>query len=175
MLARHGNWTQVQAGNHTGWVRTSHLFRPPTRFSSPLRNASITSPFGYRSIRTPFGGQGRHFHRGVDLIVRRNNRAPILAAASGTVVAVRYDARGYGHYVTLRHNMNGRTYYTLYAHLRQRSNVRVGQRVRRGQRIGIKGSTGNSTGPHLHFEIHIRRFTYSNATAINPMRRMRLR
>ena len=106
----------------------------------------LTSGFGYR--RDPFTGQ-MQFHRGID-----------LAAASGTVVRSALDGTVVmagrnavmGNYILIRHQIN---YSTLYGHLSQIW-VSRGETVSRGERIGAVGTTGKSTGPHLHFEIRRR-------------------
>lgn len=96
------------------------------------------------------------YHKGID-IARPSNRS-ILAADNGTVSFVGWDG-GYGNKVIINHN-NGIK--TLYAHLSS-IDVRVGQTVAKGQKIGVMGSTGNSTGIHLHFEV------YQNGQLKNPM------
>ncbi|MGI6600345.1 MAG: murein hydrolase activator EnvC family protein [Dethiobacteria bacterium] len=90
--------------------------------------------------------QYRDFHRGIDI----STAGTIFAADSGRVILAQYN-NSYGNYIIIDHG-NGFT--TLYAHLSVIS-VRVGQSVSRGQCIGIAGSTGNSTGPHLHFEVRV--------------------
>lgn len=107
----------------------------------------ITSGFGTR--RDPFNGQ-LAFHSGIDFQGRVGTK--ISATADGVVVRSTYDA-GYGHYVIVRHGNKG--YETLYAHLSQRS-VKKGDRVQRGDVIGLLGSSGRSTGPHLHYEVRHR-------------------
>ncbi|MCT8139993.1 M23 family metallopeptidase [Anaerobacillus sp. CMMVII] len=97
------------------------------------------------------------FHRGID-IARPSNRN-ILAADNGTVSFAGWDGGGYGNKIIINHN-NGMT--TLYAHLAS-IDVRVGQTVAKGQKIGVMGSTGNSTGVHLHFEVT------QNGNLKNPM------
>ena len=89
-----------------------------------------------------------HRHAGVDLSQRSGTR--IRAVHSGRVVVVRYQAGGAGWYVAVSHG----TYQTVYMHMRSRPPVHVGQKVGTGQTIGYVGSTGASTGPHLHFEVH---------------------
>jgi murein DD-endopeptidase MepM/ murein hydrolase activator NlpD len=87
------------------------------------------------------------FHKAIDIANR--SLGPILAADAGTVVAAGWDASGYGNRIMIDHG-NGNV--TLYGHL-SLIQVQVGQRVNRGDVIGQMGSTGRSTGPHLHFEI----------------------
>ncbi|WP_052363627.1 M23 family metallopeptidase [Geomicrobium sp. JCM 19037] len=94
---------------------------------------------------------------------------PIRAAAGGTVTRSGW-MNGYGETIILRHTINGRTYETLYAHMRSGSRrVSTGQSVAQGQQIGVMGNTGQSTGQHLHFEIH-RGGPWNNAksNAVNP-------
>ncbi|SHF97238.1 peptidoglycan DD-metalloendopeptidase family protein [Ornithinibacillus halophilus] len=116
-------------------------------FSWPTVGGYISSHVGQRWGR---------LHKGID-IARPSNRA-ILAADNGTVVEARYDG-GFGNKVVINHN-NG--YKTVYAHLSS-IKVRVGQTVPKGTTIGIMGSTGNSTGVHLHFEL------YKNGVLKNPL------
>ena len=108
---------------------------------------SITSPFGYRT--DPITGEVS-FHDGVDIAAPEGTA--ILAAADGVVVtANRTDSWGgsYGYYVKIRHD---ETYETLYAHCSEVL-VKAGQEVEQGDVIALVGSTGNSTGNHLHFEV----------------------
>ena len=123
--------------------------RPPA-FSWPVPDATISQPFGPTdlAIEPPYGGYA-HFHTGLDLAAPQGT--PVLAADDGMVAASDSSPTGYGTYVVLGH-AGGLT--TLYGHLLQPL-VRVGDRVARGQPIGLVGSTGNSTGPHLHFEVRM--------------------
>ena len=87
------------------------------------------------------------YHKAID--IANHHGGPILAADSGTIIATGWDTSGYGNKIMINH---GNGYVTLYAHL-SLIQVRVGQRVKRGNVIGQMGSTGRSTGTHLHFEI----------------------
>jgi murein DD-endopeptidase MepM/ murein hydrolase activator NlpD len=111
---------------------------------APVVLARISSAFGHR--RHPLG-KGRTFHRGIDLAAPAGT--PVHAVAAGTVIRSASD-RSYGNVVVINHH-NG--YKTLYAH-NATLLVKVGQQVKAGQQIAKVGSTGHSTGPHLHFEIH---------------------
>ena len=103
-------------------------------------------------------------HSGIDLS-SSNRSSPILAAAAGVVVTSGWH-NAYGNWVVITHNINGQTFSTLYAHMATTPMVSVGQTVSQGQQIGIMGSTGNSTGPHLHFEVHPGGFRWGGA--VNP-------
>ncbi|HET9097114.1 MAG TPA: peptidoglycan DD-metalloendopeptidase family protein [Candidatus Baltobacteraceae bacterium] len=108
-------------------------------------SGTITSPFGYR--RNPFGG-GMEFHQGLDIAAPMGTT--ITAAASGTVISAGWYG-GYGNYILIDH---GGGMATGYGHCSQIF-VSVGQQVQKGQAIGAVGSTGASTGPHVHFEVRI--------------------
>jgi murein DD-endopeptidase MepM/ murein hydrolase activator NlpD len=97
----------------------------------------------------PFTGQ-YYIHKGVDLSTYRQGD-PVVATADGQVVTVDYDETGFGNYVIIKHKHG---YYTRYAHM-QGFKVKIGQRVQQGEVIGWIGNTGLSTGPHLHYEVHI--------------------
>ena len=123
---------------------------------TPINNAKITSNFS-KSRKHPVLGFTRA-HKGVDF--RASTGTPIPAAGAGRVVARAYN-RGHGNYVKIRHNGS---YETLYAHMsRFAKGVNVGTNVRQGQTIGYVGSTGYSTGPHLHYEI------IKDGVHVNPM------
>jgi len=107
-------------------------------------------------ISSQMGNRWGEFHRGLD--IARPSNYNILAADNGVVVAAGYDG-SYGNKIVINHN-NG--YTTLYGHLSQ-INVSVGQVVQQGTVIGIMGSTGVSTGTHLHFEVE------QNGTLVNPL------
>lgn len=112
----------------------------------PIYRAGISAEFGTRW--NPFG-EGKDFHAGIDLVGPHGS--PIYVTAPGTVKRARYNRRN-GNYVVVDH---GHGYKTLYAHL-SRSVVRRHMKVQRGQLLGYMGSTGRSTGPHLHYGIYKR-------------------
>lgn len=119
----------------------------------PCSWRKLTSPYGYR-IHPTLGT--RKFHNGVDLA--NDQGTPIRAARSGKVTVATYGGT-YGYYVTINH---GDGYSSLYAHMTHYI-VSKGQSVTKGQVIGYMGSTGRSTGPHLHFSI------FYNGSSVNPM------
>lgn len=119
---------------------------------------------GYRSVSSPFGWRncpfhGREFHSGVD--IPAPSGTPIKATKSGVVIVSTYGS-SYGNYVVVAHSDGGRS---LYAHMSSRS-VSAGQTVSQGQTIGAVGTTGSSTGNHLHFELWMGN---SQSSRVNPV------
>ncbi|MDR2405208.1 MAG: M23 family metallopeptidase [Deltaproteobacteria bacterium] len=115
-----------------------------TPYANPVPGGKVSSLFGYRS--SPFRGMPLDFHQGLDLSAP--NGTPVYAPADGVVLSSDWSKSGYGLMITLDHGY-GLT--TRYAHL-SGSLVNVGDKVKRGDHIGKVGSTGRSTGPHLHYE-----------------------
>ncbi len=113
-------------------------------FREPVPGYPVVSPFGLRQL--PWEEAGR-LHKGVDIAAPMGS--PVLAAADGVVTRTGVDA-GYGRFVEVAH-AGGLS--SLYGHL-SRFGARPGARVKAGQAIGLIGSTGSSTGAHLHFEVH---------------------
>ena len=123
---------------------------------TPINNAKVTSSFSTRR-KHPVLGFTRA-HKGVDF--RAPTGTPIPSAGAGRVVARGYN-RGHGNFIRIRHNGS---FETLYAHMSKfAKNVNVGTVVKQGQIIGYSGSTGLSTGPHLHYEI------IKDGKHVNPM------
>ena len=114
----------------------------------------MSSHFGYRI--SPFTGE-KDFHRGLDISTKMS--VPIVAPADGVVSSIRLDHKS-GIVLTIKH---GYGLDTLYAHL-QKALVKKGQEVKRGETIALVGNSGRSTGPHLHYEVHL------NDVPVNPLR-----
>ncbi len=115
---------------------------------TPINGARLSSKFGMR--KHPILGYNK-MHKGTDFAARRGT--PIMASGSGVVEKARWFG-AYGKYIRIRHNS---TYKTAYAHLSKFGRgIKEGKKVRQGQIIGYVGSTGRSTGPHLHYEVLIR-------------------
>ena len=147
----------------TGKKKVTYTRRVPvssknSRFGMPLRHIRITSGFSYRRYH-PILKRYRP-HHGTDFGARRGT--PLLAVNSGKVIFSGWMG-GYGKVVKIKH---GGGYVSLYAH-QSRTRVKRGQRVKKGQVIGYVGSTGRSTGPHLHFGLK------KNGRWINPMKVLR--
>ena len=136
--ANSGSDNSAPASN-SGWARPA--------------SGRITSPFGYRTH--PVTGQQGSFHAGVDIA----GSGPIRASRAGTVTQASFSG-SYGYTVIIDH---GNGYSTLYAHMQPNLSVAPGQSVSQGQQLGIMGTTGRSTGVHLHFEVR------KNGSVVNPM------
>jgi murein DD-endopeptidase MepM/ murein hydrolase activator NlpD len=115
----------------------------------------INNEYGFR--RNPFGGRSYEFHAGLDIDGEKGDI--VVAPANGTVLKAGWNS-GYGNLIEINHG-GGLT--TRYGHL-SKVNVKVGDIIERGQEIGLVGSTGRSTGPHLHYELRL------NEKSINPRR-----
>jgi len=132
-----------------------------TNFILPIAGAVISSGFGWRVH--PITGE-RRLHKGVDFAAPTGT--PIFAASDGVVTEAGWTDGGYGNIVELRHSDGS---ITLYAHT-NRVYVSKGQAISRGQAIAEVGSTGRSTGPHLHFEMQP-----DGKTAVDPMDYLQMR
>nr|WP_021038263.1 lysozyme family protein [Bacillaceae bacterium JMAK1]AGQ45430.1 Peptidase family protein [Bacillaceae bacterium JMAK1] len=124
----------------------------------PLRDINVTSEYGMR--HHPIHNEAR-WHGGIDFGCSTTD--PVFAVADGVVVQANHQATGYGNHVTVQHGSNE---YSLSAHLTSIS-VSQGDEVQQGEEIGICGTTGDSTGPHLHLE-HITELGQPHAEKENP-------
>ncbi len=137
-----GQWLIVPGGTKPYVPRTVVAYSGPI----PADASKGTGAFGWPTAGQITQGYWEH-HRALDIGAWKG--APVLAADSGYVVAAGWDDSGYGRTVVIDH---GNGFLTRYAHM-QVYYVEVGDSVAKGQQIGEVGSTGNSTGPHLHFEV----------------------
>jgi murein DD-endopeptidase MepM/ murein hydrolase activator NlpD len=144
--------------------KTNHLEQELRTYEVMLRERAAvpsiwpvqgTLESGYGGRRNPFGGSSYEYHEGQDIEAEMGT--PVVAAASGTVT-IACAQNGYGNVVYIDHG-NGLS--TRYGHLSQ-IDATVGQKIARGEVLGRVGSTGRSTGPHLHYEVRI------NNTPVNP-------
>ena len=146
-------WTQVQLwsqSNPVGPIAASAGHSTKYRFIWPEPQAQISQGFGPSTYWfEPAYGQYPHFHTGIDMVEPFGS--PVYAADDGVVALVGSSSSGYGNYVVIAHS-GGLD--TLYGHL-STAVVTVGQVVTQGQPVGLEGSSGNSTGAHLHFELRI--------------------
>lgn len=140
----------------TSWKKLDNLQDGAIAVPSdkPVKTAAFTSGYGVRS--DPFRGSSA-MHAGIDLA--GPSGTPIYATADGTVQRAGWNSGGYGNLIEIDH---GRGIETRYGHL-SKILVSPGQRIRRGEIIGRMGSTGRSTGSHLHYEVRI------DGRAVNPV------
>ncbi|MDL2229283.1 M23 family metallopeptidase [Treponema sp. OttesenSCG-928-L16] len=129
----------------------------------PIRGGIGHISMFFGQNENPFTGQW-YIHKGIDLSTYRQGD-PVIATADGQVVTVDYDMGGFGNYIIIKHKHG---FYTRYAHL-QSFRVDRGQRVQQGQVIGYIGNTGLSTGPHLHYEVHI------GSDVVDPLKYLNIR
>lgn len=124
-----------------------------------LRRIPAIMPISNKDLTRTASGWGfrihpiykiRRFHYGMDFTAPTGTE--IYSTGDGKISSIRRSKRGYGNHVTIDH---GYGYQTVYAHLDRFNNLRVGQTVKRGDVIGFVGSTGLSTAPHLHYEVHL--------------------
>jgi murein DD-endopeptidase MepM/ murein hydrolase activator NlpD len=154
-LRRYQRWAGLFADGAAGPATLAALRRSPAR--SPLGvNRPVRAP-----VTDRFGPRGVRFHTGIDFPTSYGVR--VRAARSGRVVFAGWDSGGFGKLVRIAH---GRRVQTWYAHL-STIRVRRGTRVSGGNVIGRVGSTGFSTGPHLHFEVRLR------GAAVDPLPALR--
>jgi peptidoglycan hydrolase CwlO-like protein len=149
--------TQQSSGGDSNTVQAASL--PPVSSGSFTWPASgvVSSGYGSRSLGN---------HHGID-IAKRGSGVPIVAAADGVVIRSYYSS-SYGNSIFVSHSINGQVYTTVYAHMSNRS-VGSGAVVKKGQRIGTMGNTGQSYGQHLHFELHRGEWNYAKSNAVNPL------
>ena len=133
---------------NTPVIRNTSLSATPSIWPA---TGIVSSPYGLRS------GEGSEFHRGID--IANDIGTPIVATADGTVDYAGWNDDGYGNMVDIVHENN---IMTRYGHA-SKVLVTKGQKVKRGQVIALMGSTGRSTGPHVHYEIHV------NGEKVNPI------
>ncbi|GEM_PF-828313 len=145
---------QAEAAKPTKTFASGKLAWPE---QGPLMQGFGPSPYRFEPAITYHGTRYAHFHTGID--IGAPSGTPIRAAADGQVIFTGYSSWGYGIHAVIAHNP---TLATLYAHM-SKLVVAQGAVVKQGQIIGYEGSTGNSTGPHLHFEVRV------NGDFINPL------
>ena len=136
----------------------------PDRFLMPAEGR-LSQGFGSAS-----GQFGYTFHNGLDIAAKTGT--PVYAAEAGKVTKVS-SSGPYGNHIQIEHNVDGQKWTTVYAHL-HKVDVKTGQSVRQGEPIGQIGNTGNSSGPHLHFEIYKGDYNFSASSAGNAVDPMKL-
>jgi murein DD-endopeptidase MepM/ murein hydrolase activator NlpD len=158
-LRQFQRWAGLPADGVAGRTTIAALRRPPA--TCPIL---LTWPL-LAQVGDPFGPRGNRFHAGLDLLAPQGT--PVQAAASGRVAFAGVTQGGWGKLVVVVHSDGVRT---LYAHL-SAIDVRRGQPVNAGDRVGLVGATGDASGPHLHFEVRLRGAAVDPLTALSEDRR----
>ena len=156
---------QTEAGRLAIIQQAQRIFTqtPPPPVEA-LNSSGLAHPLPGSRVTSEFGPRWGTHHAGIDVQIFSQPRAPILASASGTVTLAEWHF-SMGNWVIIAHDINGQRVDTVYSHLSSLS-VAAGDVVTQGQTIGLKGSTGISTGAHLHFEIHLGGFAWNRG--VNP-------
>jgi peptidoglycan hydrolase-like protein with peptidoglycan-binding domain len=154
-LRRFQEWAGLKVDGVAGPATLGALTSPPPALPLPL-----AWPMSSHRLGDLFGPRGDRWHSGIDIPARLGT--PVYAARSGEVVWAGW-RDGYGFLVTVAHGHGERS---MYAHL-SRIDVRVGVWIGQGVRVGLVGSTGDASGPHLHFEVRVR------GAAVDPLRALR--
>ncbi len=152
-----------QQTNQLSNLKKQYEAMAPDRFLMPAEGR-LSQGFGAAS-----GQFGYTFHNGLDIAAKTGTA--IYAAEAGTVTKVS-SSGPYGNHIQIEHNVDGQKWTTVYAHM-HKVDVKKGQTVRQGEPIGQLGNTGNSSGSHLHFEIHKGDYNFSATSAgnaVNPMK-----
>jgi murein DD-endopeptidase MepM/ murein hydrolase activator NlpD len=134
----------------------AHIIRGTKKLPKPIGKGIFVRPVESGPMTSHFGPRWGRMHKGIDIGIKY---APVYAANDGIIVYTGNKGDGYGIKVVIKHDD---VYETLYGHL-SKTLVNVGDKVYKGQHIATSGNTGDSTGPHLHFEVHV------NGVAHNPL------
>ncbi|MBE7103409.1 SH3 domain-containing protein [Bacillus cereus] len=175
VLSEQNGWFKINYNGKNGYVSSKFLSKTRVADAAEQQqtqevgttNENKTSGFIQPAVgryTSGFGKRGGQMHHGLDIAA--SGTVPVVVAAEG-VVTRSYYSTSYGNVVFISHNINGQTFTTVYAHLNSRS-VSAGQKVKQGQQLGIMGSTGQSEGQHLHFEIHKGEWNAQKSNAMDP-------
>lgn len=170
VLSYKGDWAKVKQNGLSYYIasdylktdkpQTSQVTQPSSKPFMLPTTGRVTQLFG----KSP-GNYGYTFHNGLD--IANFTGKPVKAAASGRVISA--SSRGaYGNHLMIEHVINHKKYTTVYAHMNQLL-AYSNQTFKKGETIGTVGSTGNSTGSHLHFEIHRGSYLYSPTDPLNSV------
>ncbi|QWG32080.1 peptidase M24 [Bacillus mycoides] len=164
-----GTWYKIRFGTGYGYVAKHYVVQNQSQAQAKTAQpASIPAVFKFPTqgkISSTFDMRWEQMHYGIDIAAQGN--VSIQAAAAGKVVKSYYSA-SYGNVVFIAHQINGKLYTTVYAHMKDRT-VQAGDQVQTGQLVGHMGNTGHSYGQHLHFELHNGEWNFEKTNAVNPL------
>ncbi|MDA1581805.1 SH3 domain-containing protein [Bacillus cereus] len=164
-----GTWYKIRFGTGYGYVAKHYVMQNQTQSQAQTTQpTSIPAVFKFPTqgrISSTFDIRWEQMHYGIDIAAQGN--VSIQAAAAGKVVKSYYSA-SYGNVVFIAHQINGKLYTTVYAHMKDRT-VQAGDQVQAGQLVGHMGNTGHSYGQHLHFELHNGEWNFEKTNAVNPL------
>lgn len=134
------------------------------KFRSPFNKKTVITS-GYKKPRSNKAG----YHTGIDYVPADGDKSPTLySPCSGTVLVSSYNSGGYGNYIVIKTKYNNDTYVCLMGHMKYSPSVKKGDKVEPGTKVGTMGTTGNSTGPHLHIEFEKRSTWSYNRDLVDP-------
>ncbi|PGM87602.1 SH3 domain-containing protein [Bacillus cereus] len=164
-----GTWYKIRFGTGYGYVAKHYVVQNQNQAQAKTAQpSSIPAVFKFPTqgkISSTFDMRWEQMHYGIDIAAQGN--VSIQAAAAGKVVKSYYSA-SYGNVVFIAHQINGKLYTTVYAHMKDRT-VQAGDQVQTGQLVGHMGNTGHSYGQHLHFELHNGEWNFEKTNAVNPL------
>ncbi|EJQ54183.1 Uncharacterized protein BWINRASL_00693 [Bacillus mycoides] len=164
-----GTWYKIRFGTGYGYVAKHYVVQNQNQAQAKTAQpSSIPAVFKFPTqgkISSTFDMRWEQMHYGIDIAAQGN--VSIQAAAAGKVVKSYYSA-SYGNVVFIAHQINGKLYTTVYAHMKDRT-VQTGDQVQTGQLVGHMGNTGHSYGQHLHFELHNGEWNFEKTNAVNPL------
>jgi murein DD-endopeptidase MepM/ murein hydrolase activator NlpD len=161
MMARKNGWRRYGDVNYVPHVLRYYTGSLTATTTTTTTTTKVTNSTGFIRpcegvVTSEMKQRWGRAHEGLD--IAKPGTVPIKAAASGTV-SKSYVSSSYGEVIFIVHNINGKTYETVYGHMRKGSRrFKVGDKVNQGTQIGLMGNTGRSTGQHLHFEVHVGRW-----------------
>lgn len=164
-----GTWYKIRFGTGYGYVAKHYIVQNQNQSQAKTAQpTSIPAVFKFPTqgrVSSTFDMRWEQMHYGIDIAAQGN--VSIQAAAAGKVVKSYYSA-SYGNVVFISHQINGKLYTTVYAHMKDRT-VQAGDQVQTGQLVGHMGNTGHSYGQHLHFELHNGEWNFEKTNAVNPL------
>ncbi|MGH1288288.1 SH3 domain-containing protein [Bacillus toyonensis] len=162
-----GTWYKIRFGTGYGYVAKHYVVQNQQQ-AQTAQSSAIPAVFKFPTqgkISSTFDIRWEQMHYGIDIAAQGN--VSIQAAAAGKVIKSYYSA-SYGNVVFIAHQINGKLYTTVYAHMKDRT-VQAGDQIQTGQLLGHMGNTGHSYGQHLHFELHNGEWNFEKTNAVNPL------